>query len=91
MIEQAEEVLLAEGFQQVRVRHHGNMARIELTKNDIPDLLKSGLSEKVNQCLQKIGFQYVTVDLEGYRSGSLNESLKLSDKQTLGNEKKGGR
>ena len=83
MIEQAEETLLAEGFQQVRVRHHGNMARIELPKNDIPDLLKSGLSKKVNQCLQKIGFQYVTVDLKGYRSGSLNEILNLKKNKFL--------
>lgn len=88
MIEQAEEALLAEGFRQVRVRHHNNMARIELPKEDIPDLLKNGLSEKINQRLQKIGFQFVTVDLKGYRSGSLNEVLNLDDKQVFGNEKK---
>ncbi len=75
MIDQAEEALLAEGFEQVRVRHHGDMARIELPKEDIPNLLKNGLTEKINLRLREIGFQYVTVDLEGYRSGSLNEAL----------------
>ncbi|HJN99772.1 MAG TPA: ATP-dependent sacrificial sulfur transferase LarE [Nitrospinaceae bacterium] len=77
MIEQAEEVLLAEGFRQVRVRHHGDMARIELPREDIPSLLKNGLSKKINRHLREIGFQYVTVDLEGYRSGSLNEALNM--------------
>lgn len=77
MIEQAEEVLLAEGFRQVRVRHHGDMARIELPREDIPSLLKNGLSKKINRRLREIGFQYVTVDLEGYRSGSLNEALNM--------------
>ena len=78
MIEQAEEALLAEGFRQVRVRHHGDMARIELPQEDIPGLLKNGLTEKINLRLREIGFQYVTVDLEGYRSGSLNDVLDLN-------------
>jgi len=81
MVEQAEEVLLAEGFQNVRVRHHDNIARIELPKEDIPSLLKIDLFEKINLHLEKIGFQYVTVDLKGYRSGSLNEALNLNNKQ----------
>ena len=78
MIEQAEGALLAEGFRQVRVRHHGDMARIELPQEDIPGLLKNGLTEKINLRLREIGFQYVTVDLEGYRSGSLNDVLDLN-------------
>tara|TARA_B100001167_G_C16655816_1_gene250852 strand:- start:111 stop:719 length:609 start_codon:yes stop_codon:yes gene_type:complete len=88
MIEQAEEALLAEGFRQVRVRHHDNMARIELPKEDIPNLLKIDLFEKINLHLQKIGFKYITVDLKGYRSGSLNEVLKSNDKQSFVNERK---
>jgi uncharacterized protein len=59
------------------VRHHGDMARIELPREDIPSLLKNGLSKKINRHLREIGFQYVTVDLEGYRSGSLNEALNM--------------
>ena len=78
MIEQAEGALLAEGFRQVRVRHHGDMARIELPQEDISGLLKNGLTEKINLRLREIGFQYVTVDLEGYRSGSLNDVLDLN-------------
>ena len=88
MIQQAEEALLAEGFRQVRVRHHDNMARIELPKEDIPNLLKIDLFEKINLHLQKIGFKYITVDLKGYRSGSLNEVLKSNDKQSFVNERK---
>jgi len=78
MVEQAEGALLAEGFRQIRVRHHGDMARIELPQEDIPGLLKNGLTEKINLRLREIGFQYVTVDLEGYRSGSLNDVLNLN-------------
>ena len=77
MIESAEEVLLAEGFKQVRVRHYGNIARIEIPKEDIPNLLKYELYEKINVSLKKIGFQSIEVDPKGYRSGSLNEALDL--------------
>ena len=77
MIESAEEVLLAEGFKQVRVRHYGNIARIEIPKEDIPNLLKYERYEKVNVSLKKIGFQSIEVDPKGYRSGSLNEALGL--------------
>ena len=77
MIESAEEVLLAEGFKQVRVRHYGNIARIEIPKKDIPNLLKYELYEKINVSLKKIGFQGIEVDPKGYRSGSLNEALDL--------------
>ncbi len=77
MIESAEEVLLAEGFKQVRVRHYGNIARIEIPKEGIPNLLKYELYEKINVSLKKIGFQSIEVDPKGYRSGSLNEALGL--------------
>ena len=77
MIESAEEVLLAEGFKQVRVRHYGSIARIEIPKEDIPNLLKYELYEKINVSLKKIGFQSIEVDPKGYRSGSLNEALGL--------------
>jgi uncharacterized protein len=80
MIENAEEVLLAEGFKQVRVRHYGNIARIEISKKDIPDLLKYERYEKINISLKKIGFQSIEVDPKGYRSGSLNEALSSKDK-----------
>ena len=79
MIDEAEDFFLAEGFQEVRVRHYGNMARIELLKREIPSLMKKGLYEKTVHHLKKIGFQKVTIDPEGYRSGSLNEALNLNN------------
>ena len=82
MIDEAEEVFLAEGFKEVRVRHYGNMARIELLKTEIPSLMKNGLYEKTINRLKKIGFQKVTIDPEGYRSGSLNQALDLNSQPT---------
>ena len=82
MIDEAEEVFLEEGFKEVRVRHYGNMARIELLKKEIPSLMKNGLYEKTINRLKKIGFQKVTIDPEGYRSGSLNEALDLNSQPT---------
>ena len=82
MIDEAEEFFLAEGFKEVRVRHYGNMARIELLKTEIPSLMKNGLYEKTMNRLKKIGFQKVTIDPEGYRSGSLNEALGLNSEST---------
>ena len=83
MINKAEEVFLAEGFKEVRVRHYGDMARIELLKTEIPNLMKNGLYEKTINHLKKIGFHKITIDPEGYRSGSLNEALDLNSKPTL--------
>jgi len=82
MIDEAEEIFLSEGFQEVRVRHYGDMARIELLKAEIPSLIKNGLYEKTINRLKKIGFQKVTIDPEGYRSGSLNEALDLNSQPT---------
>jgi uncharacterized protein len=78
MIDEAEEIFLEEGFKEVRVRHYGDMARIELLKTEIPSLMKNGLYEKTINRLKKIGFQKITIDPEGYRSGSLNEALDLN-------------
>jgi uncharacterized protein len=61
------------GIEQVRVRYHNEIARIEINKNDIPLLLEH--SDKINTKLKNLGFQYITLDLEGYRTGSLNEGL----------------
>ena len=88
MVEQAEEALLAEGFRQVRVRHYGDTASIEVPTIDIPSLLKKTLFEKISRHLKTIGFKYVKVDPKGYRSGSLNETLSLNVKQSFENKKK---
>lgn len=74
-IEEAEAYLRSLGFRQVRVRHHENIARIELEPGEISGFLDKPVREKVYKRLREIGYLYVTLDLEGYRSGSLNEVL----------------
>jgi uncharacterized protein len=76
MIAKAEEYLLSLGFQQVRVRHHRNIARIEVNQEAIQQFLDSTLRKQVVEKLKEIGYAYVTLDLQGYRSGSMNEVLE---------------
>jgi len=75
MIEAAEEFLEALGFRQVRVRHHGNVARIEVAPDEIERLASAAVRERVVHKLREIGYHYVCLDAEGYRTGSLNEVL----------------
>ena len=75
MIDEAEEFLKAKGFDQVRVRVHGSSARIEVSPKDVPRLASPGMSVSVTKKLKSLGFTYVSLDLEGYRMGSLNEVL----------------
>ncbi|SHJ77404.1 ATP-dependent sacrificial sulfur transferase LarE [Tepidibacter formicigenes] len=75
MIEFGEEFLLSLGFKQMRVRHHGEIARIEIPKDEIKKFFDFNLIEKVTQKFKEIGFTYVTLDLSGYRTGSMNEIL----------------
>ncbi len=75
MIEEAEEFLRAKGFEDVRVRLHGGLARIEVSTKDIPLLASPGMSVSVSKKFRSLGFAYVSLDLEGYRMGSLNEVL----------------
>jgi pyridinium-3,5-biscarboxylic acid mononucleotide sulfurtransferase len=77
MIEQAEEVLFSLGFRHCRVRHHGDVARIELPPADLPRALEADVRSALVRDLKTIGYRYVSVDLEGYRTGSLNEMLRL--------------
>lgn len=80
-VEQAEDFLIGLGFRQLRVRHMGGSARIELPREDLPRFYKDNLFEPVRQRFLEIGFQKVTVDPEGFRSGRLNESLPLATKE----------
>ncbi len=75
-VEAAENFLHEEGFPQVRVRSHGDLARIELPIEELTTFMAEGHYEKTAQQLKELGFGYVTLDLEGYRMGSLNEVLK---------------
>ncbi len=75
MVYKAEKVLRDLGFRQVRVRHHDKIARIEVERTELPRLLEDQISQIVTDGLRKIGYMYVTVDLLGYRTGSMNESF----------------
>jgi len=72
VIDKAEEYLFSLGFQQVRVRHHGKIARIELGKDEIPRFLEGDFMENVVKQLRSLGYQHVTLDLMGYQTGSMN-------------------
>jgi uncharacterized protein len=80
VIDEAEQFLMDLGFRQVRVRHHGDIARIELVKSDMPKVFENGLYEKIYSKLKELGFTYVTLDLKGYSTGSMNSVL---DKKTI--------
>ncbi len=75
-VAQAEAFLKREvGLRQVRVRHHGEVARLEVKPDDILRVAQPGTRERIQRKLREIGFTYVTLDLAGFRSGSLNEGL----------------
>lgn len=73
-INKAEELIRSFGIRQVRLRDQGNLVRIEVEKKDIPVLIKK-YNRSLNNCLKKIGYSFITLDLEGYRSGSMNECI----------------
>jgi uncharacterized protein len=75
MVRRAEEVLRALGLKQYRVRHHDTIARIEALSEDIAKLSSSDVRAKLVAEFKRIGYKYVTLDLEGFRSGSMNEVL----------------
>lgn len=75
MIDKAEMALKQLGFRQVRVRHHADVARIEVAEEEMPQALDPVMARQMSIALKALGFKYVTLDLEGYRTGSLNEAL----------------
>lgn len=79
-VSDAEEILSAEGFSQFRVRSHGNLARIEVLPGEIDKFLERGFRDKITCKFRQIGFKYITIDLDGYRIGSMNDELKEGDK-----------
>ena len=80
MVEKAEQLLLDYGFHQVRVRIHGMLARIEVMPQDFPRLMEESVRNDVVRKFKEYGFTYVTMDLLGYRTGSMNETLKNGEK-----------
>jgi pyridinium-3,5-biscarboxylic acid mononucleotide sulfurtransferase len=75
MVDEAEDFLFSLGFKQVRVRHYQSLARIEVYPEEMTRLMNGSLREKVVNRLKEIGYRYVTLDLQGFRSGSMNEVL----------------
>ena len=76
-VEQGEEILRGLGFRQLRLRHHGELARVEIDPAELPRALDPEMSERIVRAIKPLGFRYVTLDLEGYRMGSLNEVLQI--------------
>ena len=72
MVREAEKLLAEEGFRQYRVRIHADLARIELTPEDIPCLIRTEERERLIRKMKQLGFRYISLDLEGYRTGSMN-------------------
>jgi len=76
IVQSAEDQLRAHGFRQVRVRHHGEIARIEVKRENFAKLISSEVVETITAAFKEIGYTYVCLDLEGYRTGSMNENLQ---------------
>lgn len=76
MVDKAEQLLLDKGFHQVRVRIHGTIARIEVLPDEFGKLLEESVRDEVVSKFKEYGFSYVAMDLQGYRMGSMNETLK---------------
>jgi uncharacterized protein len=75
----AEAALRALGFTNLRVRHHGSVARIELPREEVARVFDEGLAEEIVRCVRAAGFAFVALDLEGLRSGSLNRLLPMHE------------
>jgi uncharacterized protein len=77
IIDQAETALKEMGFRQVRVRHHGDVARIEIAADEMDRALNKETAALMAAKLKALGFNYVALDLEGYRTGSLNTLIEI--------------
>ncbi|MHB1456429.1 MAG: ATP-dependent sacrificial sulfur transferase LarE [Armatimonadota bacterium] len=80
MIDKAEQLLREMGFTQLRVRHHDKIARIEIDVDEIAKIMEPEVRDRVVSEFKKLGYLYVTVDLQGYRTGSMNASLTDDEK-----------
>ena len=81
MVDKAEQYLLDLGFDQLRVRIHGNIARIELLPKEFSKFMEEKTRDDVYMRFKEIGFTYVTLDIKGYRTGSMNETLSEDEKK----------
>lgn len=81
MVDKAEQLLLDMGFNQIRVRIHGKTARIEIEEKDFQKLIEKEIREKIISEFKNYGFTYISMDLQGYRTGSMNETPLLDSKE----------
>jgi uncharacterized protein len=76
-VEAGEEEIKALGFRQFRVRFHGELVRLEIARDEMERALNPEMARRFTEIFKRLGFKYVTLDLEGYRQGSMNEVLNL--------------
>ena len=79
VVEQGEDTLRSLGFRQFRVRHHGEIVRIEIAREELPRALNPEMAAEFTRVFKALGFTFVTLDLEGFRSGSMNALLPVAD------------
>jgi uncharacterized protein len=79
VIERGEDALRALGFRQFRVRHHGEIVRIEIARDELPRALTAEMAREFTTVFKGLGFKFVTLDLEGFRSGSMNQLLTTEE------------
>lgn len=79
VIEHGEDALRALGFRQFRVRHHGDIVRIEIARDELPRALTAEMAREFTRVFKQLGFKFVTLDLEGFRSGSMNQLLTAEE------------
>ncbi len=77
MVEQGEDALRSLGFRQVRVRHHGDIARLEISRDELPRALTQEMFAEFTRIFKALGFTFVALDTEGFRSGSMNSSSAI--------------
>jgi len=80
-IDRGEEILREYGFREFRVRHHDTLVRIEIAPDELEQILNKALMAELSVRFRELGFKFVTLDLQGFRSGSLNEVLPVSIKR----------
>ena len=78
VVERGEDALRGLGFRQFRVRHHGEIVRIEIAPEEMPLALTPAMAAEFTRIFKALGFTYVTLDVEGFRSGSMNAVLPLA-------------
>ena len=78
-VEIGEEAIKALGFRQFRTRFHGELVRIEIAPEELPRALNVEMATRLTAIFKRLGYKYITLDLEGYRQGSLNEVLTRQD------------